>query len=267
MRSKLLVLVFFFLWVVPGFSQVNTSRLKRWSALKPQTASRSSESTLPSDSQLSDYSYSDDFSTGKAENDSYSHSPFVEFLPPIFLTGLLMYTEYGVYQTLGFYRGFDPYADAYLRYEFPLEGECMSITGGSLEVDVFTEGYNPILWIETSTDGMVWQTIGTISVAGHYEYSIAPVEPCTSLFLMFLGGSVFLDEFSLSLTLSHRGDANTDGIIDVSDVVYLITYLYKDGPAPNPLLIGDANCSGLVELGDVVYLITYLYKDGPPPPC
>jgi hypothetical protein len=63
------------------------------------------------------------------------------------------------------------------------------------------------------------------------------------------------------------GDANGDGVIDLGDVVYLITYLYKSGPAPSPLLAGDANCSGAVELGDVVYLITYLYKGGPPPPC
>ena len=64
-----------------------------------------------------------------------------------------------------------------------------------------------------------------------------------------------------------RGDANGSGLIELGDVVYLITYLYKNGPAPNPLLAGDANCSGEVELGDVVYLITYLYKAGPPPSC
>ena len=63
------------------------------------------------------------------------------------------------------------------------------------------------------------------------------------------------------------GDANGSGLIELGDVVYLITYLYKNGPAPVPLLSGDANCSGEVELGDVVYLITYLYKAGPPPSC
>ena len=63
------------------------------------------------------------------------------------------------------------------------------------------------------------------------------------------------------------GDANSNWTVELGDVVYLITYLYKSGPAPNPLLAGDANCSGVVELGDVVYLITYLYKGGPPPPC
>ena len=30
---------------------------------------------------------------------------------------------------------------------------------------------------------------------------------------------------------------------------------------------GDVNASGVVELGDVVYLITYLYKNGAVPKC
>jgi hypothetical protein len=64
-----------------------------------------------------------------------------------------------------------------------------------------------------------------------------------------------------------RGDVNGDGIINLGDVVYLITYQYKNGPAPIPLLAGDVNCDGGVGLGDVVYLITYQYKNGPPPPC
>ena len=61
------------------------------------------------------------------------------------------------------------------------------------------------------------------------------------------------------------GEANTNGSIDFGDLVYLITYLYKNGPAPRPLLAGDVNCDGVVALGDVVYLISYLYKRGPPP--
>ena len=64
-----------------------------------------------------------------------------------------------------------------------------------------------------------------------------------------------------------HGDANMDGTIELGDVVYLITYLYKNGPAPDPLAAGDVNCDGIVELGDVVYLISYLYKNGPAPPC
>lgn len=61
------------------------------------------------------------------------------------------------------------------------------------------------------------------------------------------------------------GDVNGDELIDLGDMVYLISYLYKSGPAPDPLLAGDANCNGLVDLGDLVHLISYLYKAGPPP--
>ena len=63
------------------------------------------------------------------------------------------------------------------------------------------------------------------------------------------------------------GDVNNDEVVELGDVVYLISYLYKGGPAPDPLESGDVNCDGKVELGDVVYLISYLYKNGPAPGC
>jgi PKD repeat protein len=63
------------------------------------------------------------------------------------------------------------------------------------------------------------------------------------------------------------GDVNGDGIINVSDVVYLINYLFIGGPAPNPLAAGDANCDGVVNASDVVYLINYLFIGGPEPNC
>jgi hypothetical protein len=65
----------------------------------------------------------------------------------------------------------------------------------------------------------------------------------------------------------YRGDVNGDGIVDVGDVVYLISYLYRGGPPPDPLSTGDVNCDGIVNLGDVVFLISYLYKSGPVPRC
>ncbi|MCK4386050.1 MAG: immune inhibitor A, partial [candidate division Zixibacteria bacterium] len=62
-----------------------------------------------------------------------------------------------------------------------------------------------------------------------------------------------------------RGDANGDGKVDVIDVVYLINYLFKEGPAPVPFEAGDANSDGKVNVDDIVYLINYLFGEGPPP--
>jgi PKD repeat protein len=64
-----------------------------------------------------------------------------------------------------------------------------------------------------------------------------------------------------------RGDANRDGVIDISDVVYLLNYLFIHGPAPVPLAAGDATCDGLVDASDLVYLLNYLFASGPAPSC
>ena len=63
-----------------------------------------------------------------------------------------------------------------------------------------------------------------------------------------------------------RGDANGDNKLNIADIVYLVSYLFKFGPEPKPELgIGDANCDGKVTLADIVYLVSYLFKSGPPP--
>jgi hypothetical protein len=64
-----------------------------------------------------------------------------------------------------------------------------------------------------------------------------------------------------------RGDVNRDEIINVGDIVYLVGYLYKNGPAPSPVWVGDCNCDEIVNVGDIVFLVSYLYKGGPEPSC
>jgi hypothetical protein len=61
------------------------------------------------------------------------------------------------------------------------------------------------------------------------------------------------------------GDADASGNIDIDDVVYLIAYIFSNGPAPDPLESGDADCSGGVDIDDVVYLVTYIFAGGYPP--
>lgn len=64
-----------------------------------------------------------------------------------------------------------------------------------------------------------------------------------------------------------RGDANADGRIDLGDVVYLVGYLYRSGPAPIPMEAGNANCDEGIEVEDIVYLLNYILRGGPVPSC
>ncbi len=61
------------------------------------------------------------------------------------------------------------------------------------------------------------------------------------------------------------GDVNDDGRVTVADVVFLINYLFKNGPSPKILESADVNLDGNVSVSDVIYLISYLFKNGPCP--
>jgi hypothetical protein len=62
------------------------------------------------------------------------------------------------------------------------------------------------------------------------------------------------------------GDPNGDMFVTVSDVVYLINYLFKGGQPPvHCPKSGDVNCDGKVTVSDAVYLINYLFKGGSAP--
>jgi hypothetical protein len=62
-----------------------------------------------------------------------------------------------------------------------------------------------------------------------------------------------------------RGDPNKDGKKSVSDVIFLINYLFKGGTPPDPLFLGDINCEQGITVSDVVYLVNYLFKGGKAP--
>jgi hypothetical protein len=72
----------------------------------------------------------------------------------------------------------------------------------------------------------------------------------------------------------YRGDvgdfatgAASPGILDVADIVYLVNYVLKSGPAPQPFVDqGDVDCDGETKIEDIVYLVNYqLRLTGPPP--
>jgi hypothetical protein len=69
----------------------------------------------------------------------------------------------------------------------------------------------------------------------------------------------------LSFRTVTLGDAGGDGVVNVTDVVFLVAYIFGGGPEPVPYMAGDADCNGVVNVSDAVYLITYIFGGGPPP--
>jgi hypothetical protein len=61
------------------------------------------------------------------------------------------------------------------------------------------------------------------------------------------------------------GDCNDDGVVNVSDAVYIINYVFVGGDPPYPLYTGDVNCDAFVNISDAVWIINYVFVGGNAP--
>ena len=65
-----------------------------------------------------------------------------------------------------------------------------------------------------------------------------------------------------------RGDINNDGSDpDIADLIYMVTYMFQEGPRPPCMTAVDINGDDLPkpDIADLIYLVTFMFQDGPPP--
>jgi cytochrome c peroxidase len=73
------------------------------------------------------------------------------------------------------------------------------------------------------------------------------------------------DSVSRSQTVFVRGRVNLGVVIDLSDTVYLLNYLFAGGDQPVPLVAADVNSDDFIDLSDPIYLLQFLFLGGPQP--
>ena len=66
----------------------------------------------------------------------------------------------------------------------------------------------------------------------------------------------------------QRGDANGTGSVNIADGIFLLQFLYQDGPTATCLDAADANDDGVIDVADAIYILATLKSGGtlPPPP-
>ena len=62
-----------------------------------------------------------------------------------------------------------------------------------------------------------------------------------------------------------RGDANSDGAINLADVTYITDWVYLSGSEPTCIEACDVQDDGNVDAADAVYLAAHLFSSGSPP--
>ncbi len=61
------------------------------------------------------------------------------------------------------------------------------------------------------------------------------------------------------------GDVDGSGIVTISDVVFLINYIFAGTQAPPNPDSADTDCSGMITISDAVYLINFIFSGGASP--
>jgi PKD repeat protein len=66
---------------------------------------------------------------------------------------------------------------------------------------------------------------------------------------------------------NYRGNVNGDVLdeIDIADLTFLVSYMFKSGPIPPCEAEGNINGIGDIDIADVTYLVSFMFKSGPPP--
>jgi hypothetical protein len=239
MRKKLLLLALFMLWAVPCFAQqVDTAWVMRYS--------------------------------GTGNNTDAAYAIAVDGSGNVYVTGrgcLGGGTNYD-YVTIKYFQNYAPNSFSLLS---PIDSAVVPyVVNFHWETATDPEPQDTVkydLYISTSSNFhpdstiiydslLTSQYVDTLDI-GRYYWKVAAYDNYSRIWC----------NKTWTFLSVMRGDANADKKVTVADVIYLINYLFKDGPSPNPFPLeqGDVNCNGHVTVADVVYLINYLFKGGDPP--
>jgi hypothetical protein len=130
-----------------------------------------------------------------------------------------------------------------------------------------TGGTGTIAW--SDRDGSLVGTGLTLSTAGVIS-GIATDSGVKSFTAKAVDVAGSTAEKPLQLTIVRPyecGDANGDNKITAADAVFIISYVFRAGQAPEPMGAADANCNGTINTADAVYIIAYIFRSGPAPCC
>ena len=72
---------------------------------------------------------------------------------------------------------------------------------------------------------------------------------------------------SITVPFTFKGDMNKDGVFDVLDVVGMVNVAFRGQPEPCPPGVADVNCDGNIDILDVVLLVNHVFRGGPQPFC
>ncbi|MEM7165617.1 MAG: hypothetical protein AAF581_09135 [Planctomycetota bacterium] len=120
---------------------------------------------------------------------------------------------------------------------------------------------------------VTYQIVGTgLSVPASLSFCGTLGTPPVSIeCIVHQGGSFLPTTTDAVITINpaptfRRGDVNSDGAFNLVDPIWLLTYLFVFGPLPHCADAADADDNGILQLTDVVFLLSALFTPSAPQP-
>lgn len=161
----------------------------------------------------------------------------------------------------------------------PLAGLIQSANrqvGSKLMVSIATD-CDPVL----ETGSADWQDLGTLKLHLFGTELPNPIRmvPQTQIGDLLYRASIVTPDYQdhhpqlfAGENQFRRGDANNQGVgsgspVDISDPIFMLSYLTGQGPFPQCLDAADANNDGRLDFADPIYTLNYLVGQLPPFPA
>ena len=65
----------------------------------------------------------------------------------------------------------------------------------------------------------------------------------------------------------RRGDADDNGVVQLTDAIRILAFLFQGGPPPTCDDAADGDDNGVVQLTDAIRILAFLFQGGPEPPA
>lgn len=154
-------------------------------------------------------------------------------------------------------------------------GSCR-IGDGDQNAGKITAGTNTSTYSAfNETNGIHFSNIDQTS--GTFQWTApSPGAGEVTLYIAGIQGGHFGQNSILALTatevlncclppLTGNVDYDPSDVMDISDLIYLIDYMFVDGPAPVCPEEANTNGEGGIDISDLVWLIDYMFTGGPEP--
>ncbi len=114
-----------------------------------------------------------------------------------------------------------------------------------------------------------WPDFSPVTYAGAFDPLVTMEDSWASGWSFLYCGGFFGDEFcNVTCCLPPiRGNVDYDlgDAIDISDLVYLVDYMFTGGPEPPCFEEADMNGDSAIDISDLVYLVDFMFTGGPAP--